>query len=260
MACNGFSADGTDTIMELPSYIALSYLTAQQRALDVTAGNLANAGTAGFKAERVLFSDWLGKQPGVNGDHGRAPVAFVQDRATWREQAEGALQHTGNPLDLAITGEGFFTVDTPRGPRLTRAGRFTPQPDGSITDTQGNALLDAGGQPLRLSPADINLAVTAEGQLGSENGAIGRIGIVQPTDSAQMQTEGGTELRSNAATAPVAQPHIVQGALEDSNVKPILEMTKMMDGLRSFQFTAQMVEQESQRLQNAIDKLTPPKG
>ena len=246
--------------MELTTYVALSYLSAQQRALDVTAANLANAGTAGFKAERVLFSDWLAGQQGTDGSRGKQPVAFVQDRATWREQAEGAVQHTGNPLDLAIGGEGYFTVDTPRGPRLTRAGRFTPQPDGSITDAQGDALLDAGGQKLRLSPADVTLTVTADGQLSSENGTIGRIGVVQPSDAAQMRYEGSTELRADTPTAPVGQPRVMQGALEDSNVQPILEMTRMMDGLRSFQFTAQMVEQESQRLQNAIDKLTPPKG
>ena len=75
-----------------------------------------------------------------------------------------------------------------------------------------------------------------------------------------MRPEGSTELRADAATSPVSQPRVLQGALEDSNVQPILEMTRMMDGLRSFQFTAQMVEQESQRMQSAIDKLTPPKG
>ena len=245
--------------MELTTYVALSYMSAQQRALDVTAANLANAGTSGFKAERVLFSDWLSKQGGTDGSHGRQPGAFVQDRATWREQAEGPLQHTGNPLDLAIGGDGYFTVDTPRGPRLTRAGRFTPQPDGTITDAQNEPLLDAGGQKLRLSPADITLTVTADGQLSSENGTIGRIGIVQPTDTAQLRTEGDSGLRADTPTTPVAQPRVLQGVVEDSNVRPILEMTRMMDGLRSFQLTAQMVEQEGQRQQNAIDKLTPPR-
>ncbi len=245
--------------MELTSYVALSYLSAQQRALDVTAANLANAGTSGFKAERVLFSDWLAKQNGTDGSHGTKPVSFVQDRATWRDQAEGPLQHTGNPLDLAIGGEGFFTVDTPRGPRLTRAGRFTAQSDGTISDTQGNALLDTAGQKLRISPADINLTVTADGAISSENGTIGRIGVVQPADLAKLQGEGGTVLKADTPTSPVAQPKVVQGAIEDSNVQPIMEMSRMMSGLRSFQFTAQLVEGEAQRMQGAIDKLTQRK-
>ena len=245
--------------MELTTYVALSYMAAKQRALDVTAANLANAGTNGFKAERVLFSDWLSSQQATDGSRGRQPVSFVQDRATWREQSEGPLQHTGNPLDLAIGGDGYFTVDTPRGPRLTRAGRFTPQPDGTITTAKGEALLDAGGQKLRLSPADITLTVTSDGQLSSENGTIGRIGVVQPTDTAQVRSEGDDSLRADTPTATVASPRVLQGVLEDSNVQPILEMTRMMDGLRSFQLTSQMVEQESQRQQNAIDKLTPPR-
>ena len=246
--------------MELTTYVALSYLSAKQRALDVTAGNLANAGTLGFKAERVLFSDWLGQQRGTDGSRGTKPVAFVQDRATWREQAEGSLQHTGNPLDLAITGDGYFTVDTARGPRLTRAGRFAPQADGTIADGQGEALLDTAGQKIRLSPADVTLTVTADGELTSENGPIGRIGVVQPVDPAKLLAEGSTTMKADTPTSPVAQPKIVQGAVEDSNVQPIMEMTRMMDGLRCFQLTAQMVEQEGQRMQSAIDKLSQQKG
>jgi flagellar basal-body rod protein FlgF len=246
--------------MELTTYVALSYLSAKQRSLDVTAANLANAGTTGFKAERVLFSDWLGKQQGTDGSRGTKPVAFVQDRATWRETVEGSIQHTGNPLDLAISGDGFFTVDTPRGPRLTRAGRFAPQADGTVTDGLGQALLDTTGQKIRLSPADVSLSVTAEGELSSENGPIGRIGIVQPTDPAKLQAEGSTTLKADTPTAPVSQPKLIQGALEDSNVQPIMEMTTMMDGLRNFQLTAQMVEQEGQRMQAAIEKLSQQKA
>ena len=241
--------------MELPSYVALSYMTAQSRALEVHATNLANAGTSGFKAERMLFSDWLGRQNGPEGPMGRQPTKFVQDRATYREQAEGPLSHTGNPLDLAIAGDGFFTVDTARGPRLTRAGRFSPQADGTIADHDGNALLDTAGQKLRLSAADINLSVTADGRIESENGPIGRVGIVQPEDPARMTAEGSTTLRADGPTAPVDRPRVIQGSVEDSNVQPVIEMTKMMAGLRSFQFAAQFVEGEATRQQNAIDKI-----
>ena len=246
--------------MELPSYVALSYLTAQGRALDVTATNLANASTPGFKAERVLFSDWLSRQTGTDGSHGKKPVSFVQDRATYRDDAAGSLTHTANPLDLAIGGDGFFTVDTARGPRLTRAGRFTPQPDGTIADSQGNALLDVAGQKLRLSPADINLTVTADGAIESENGRIGRVGVVQPDDPMRMKAEGGTLMNAETATAPVDRPRVIQGAVEDSNVQPVMEMSRMMSGLRSFQFTAQFIESEAQRMQSAIDKITQRKA
>lgn len=246
--------------MELASYVAMSYLSAQGRAIEVRAGNLANAGTAGFKAERVLFSDWLGRQQGTDGAEGRKPVQFVQDRATYRDHAPGALSHTGNPLDLAITGDGYFTVDTARGPRLTRAGRFAPQADGTLADNEGNALLDTAGQKLRLGAADTTLNVTADGAIESENGRIGRVGIVQPADTARMTAEGGTTLRADTATAPVDRPRIVQGAVEDSNVQPVLEMTGLMTGLRNFQFVSQFIDGEATRQQSAIDKLTQRKA
>ena len=242
--------------MELPSYVALSYMMAQTRAQEVTAANLANAGTAGFKAERVLFSDWLERQNGAEVARGGKPVAFTQDRATYREQAAGTLTHTGNPLDLAISSDGFFTIDTARGPRLTRAGRFSAQPDGTIGDAQGNALLDAAGQRMRTAAADVTLTVSADGAISSENGPIGRIGVVQPADVNRMTAEGATAMRADGDTAPVAQPKIIQGALEDSNVQPVLEMTRMMSGLRSFQFASQFVEAEATRMQSAIEKIT----
>ncbi len=131
--------------------IAASRLIAQQRALDVAADNIANANTPGYKAVRVQFSDWLSRQTGAATPRGGAIIAFTQDRATWRDLQPGPLSHTGNPLDLAITSAGYFTVSTPQGPRLTRAGRFGLLPDGTIADAAGNALLNTTGQPIQLS-------------------------------------------------------------------------------------------------------------
>ena len=242
--------------MQVTTDVALSRLIAQQRALDVTAANLANANTPGFKAERVVFADWLSRQAGTDAPRGGQAVAFMQDRATYREQQAGPLQHTGNPLDLALGGDGYFTVDTPRGPRLTRAGRFAPMPDGRLGDADGNALLDRAGQPIRLSAADTTLTVTADGSISSQNGRLGRIGVVQPADPSRMAAEGARLLRADTPTAPVAQPRMVQGAVEDSNVQPILETTRMMNDLRQFQFTSQLVQGEADRMQSAIDKLT----
>ena len=242
--------------MELTTDIALSRLIVQQRALDVTATNLANAGTPGFKAERTVFSDWLNKQTGTDSPRGGGTVAFMQDRATYRDQQAGPLQHTGNPLDLAVSGNGFFTVDSPRGPRLTRAGHFTPLPDGRLGDVDGNALLDRAGQPIRLSAADSIITVTADGTVSNQNGRLGQIGLVQPGDPNRMTAEGARTLRADGPTAAVAAPQIVQGAVEDSNVQPVMEMTRMMTDLREFQFTTQFVQAESDRRQSAIDKLT----
>ena len=242
--------------MQNATSVALSRLVAQQRAMDVTANNLANADTPGFKTGRTLFADWLSTQTGVDPVPGGRTVAFTQDRANYRDQAAGSLNHTANPLDLAITGPGFFTVQTKGGPMLTRAGRFSLQADGTVADESGNALLDTTGKPMRVAAADTALQVAGDGTLSSENGQLGKIGVVQPADLNRMETQGNRLLTAGTPTTPVTQPKLVGGALEESNVQPIAETTRMMNDLREFQFVTQFVEAEGQREQTAIDKLT----
>ena len=242
--------------MQNSTSVALSRLVAQQREMDVTATNLANANTPGFKTGRVLFADWLDRQTGVDPVRGGRTMSFTQDRATYREQAEGPLSHTANPLDMAITGAGFFTVQTKAGPMLTRAGRFNLQSDGTVVDVDGNALLDSGGQKLKVSTADTALSVSGDGTLSSENGRIGKIGIVKPADVNKMQAQGDHLFTAGSDTSVVTQPKIVGGSLEDSNVQPVAETTRMINELRQFQFVTQFVQGESERQQSAIDKLT----
>ncbi len=246
--------------MEVPSNGALSRLMAQSRALEVTATNLANANTPGFKAGWMQFSDWLSRSTGTEPPRGGRAVAFVQDRATYRDQQAGPLQQTGNPFDLAVSGEGYFTVDTARGPRLTRAGRFSPLPDRRLGDAEGNALLDTAGQPIRIAATDSAVVMASDGTLSSQNGRLGRVGVVTPADAMRLTPEGGRTLRADTDTAPVTRPQLIQGMIEDSNVQPMIEMTRMMADLREFQFTTQFVQGEADRLQSSIDKLTQRKA
>ena len=246
--------------MDLNTSIAASRLVAQQRAMDVTANNLANANTPGFKRQQVQFADWLSRQNGIDVPRGGQILAYTQDRATWRDAQQGALSHTGNTYDLALTGEGYFTVDTPRGVRLTRDGRFGAAPDGTLADSSGNAVLDSNGQPLRIPPNTTRLAIAGDGTLSGDAGPLGKIGVVKPNDPARLQAEGATLMNAPTGTAPVAAPGIVQGALEESNVQPVLELTRMMNDAREFQFVSQYVQAESDRQQSAIDKLLPANG
>lgn len=242
--------------MENATTIALSRLIAQQRGLDVTATNLANSGTPGFRAERVLFSDWLAREPAGGEPPGGETLSYTQDRATYRDHQPGTLRHTSNPLDLAMAGDtGWFTVQTAGGPRLTRAGHFALNAGGTIIDEQGNALLDATGRPLQVTPSDTRISVAGDGTVSSENGQIGRIGVVEPQDVNKLQAEGGRLFASASGTTPVATPRVVQGAMEDSNVQPIAEMNRMMNDLREFQFTSQIIQGEDDRQNGAIDKI-----
>jgi flagellar basal-body rod protein FlgF len=242
--------------MDSPGYIILSRLVAQMRSTELAAHNLANADTPGFRATRPVFAEHLARQREVDMPRQGRDVAYSWDRATWRDTDPGPIQTTGNPLDIAIAGEGWFAVQTERGERYTRAGRFSIGANGQVVDQGGNPLLNANGQPITVAPNDTRLEVSGDGTLRSENGVIGRIRLVRFEDEQAMRAEGGRLF--DAADQPpqeVAQPRLVQGALEGSNVQAVVELTRMMAELREFQLATQFMERDNERQQSAIDRL-----
>ncbi|MBP0492498.1 flagellar hook-basal body complex protein [Roseomonas indoligenes] len=243
--------------MDNPGYIALSRLVAQNRAVDVLAHNMANAETPGFRASRPVFTAYLERQREAAAVPGGESAYFTQDRATWREEAPGPVQTTGNPLDVAISGAGFFAVQTPRGERYTRAGRFSLGPEGTVVDMEGNALLGAGGNPLQMAPGDTRLVIRGDGTLRSENGEIGRIRVVRFEDGQDLVAEGSRLLAASPGQAPepVERPALVQGAVEGSNVQPVSELTRLTAEMREFQFMAQFAEKEGDRLSGAVERI-----
>lgn len=246
--------------MENTTYIALSRLDAQQRAMDVISNNISNANTSGFKAGRTLFSDYLSRQDRLDPPRGGRELAYTQDRATYTDGREGSLSVTGNPLDLALTGAGYFTVATPNGTRLTRAGQFGITPDGRIADENGESLLGTDGNPLTVGDSGAPVHIASDGTISNAEGTVGKIAVVDATRPNSLVAEGSRLSRATADTAPVAAPRITQGALESSNVQPIDELTRMIKTQRDFQLTTQLVEEESQRQQSAIDKLSQSPG
>lgn len=246
--------------MNLAGAIATSRLVAQQRAMDITAANLANAGTPGYRAQRVQFADWLSRQQADRAPPGGRVIAFTQDRASWREQRPGAIAQTGNPLDMAVTGDGYFTVQSKEGTRLTRAGKFGLTADGTIADEAGNALLGQDGQKLRIPAGSAQIIITGDGAIATEAGPVGRVGVVRPEDPMRLRAEGERLFRAEGPTQPVTEPGIVQGSLEGSNVQPILETTRMMAALREFQFIGQFVQGEADRQKEAIDRILRPRS
>lgn len=239
--------------MDNPGYIILARLSSQQRASQYTAQNLANADTPGYRATRPVFAQHLDRD--ARGGIERQ-VAYSWDRASWRDLAPGPLQATGNPLDVALGGEGYFAVETPRGERFTRAGRFSIGGQGRLEDAQGNAVLGAEGRPIAIGPADTRIEILGDGTIRSENGVLGRIRVVRFENEQALRAEGD-RLFDAAGQAPedVARPAVVQGSLEGSNVQSIREMTRMMEELREFQMASQFLEREGERQQSAVERL-----
>lgn len=244
--------------MDSPGYIVLSRLVAQSRATAVTANNIANLDTPGFRAQRPLFGTMLERQMAVVAPPGGRELAFAQDRATWRDTAPGTLARTGNPLDMAIAApEGFFAVETPRGERFTRAGRFQLNAEGQVVDLDGQPVLGADGRPIRTSPGDTRIEVMGDGTIRSENGELGRLRVVRFENPQRLTAEGDRLFAAPAdmPAQPVERPGVVQGAVEGSNVRPVIELTRMTEEMRQFQMTVQMAEREGERLGTAVERI-----
>lgn len=245
--------------MDSPGHIVLSRLAAQSRTQQVTAHNLANADTPGFRASRPIFASFVEAQ-GRGVERSQRPAHYAWDRATWRDTAPGPIRQTGNPLDLAIQGPGFFVVETPRGERYTRAGHFSIGADGRIVDAEGHALLSDQGRPIAVGPADTNIEIRGDGSVRSQNGPLGRVRVVRFEDEQRLRAEGQRLFAADDEPQPVPRPAVVQGALEGSNVQSVVEMTRMMEELREFQMAVQFAEREGERQNQAIDRILRRRG
>lgn len=244
--------------MDSPGYIVLSRLIAAQRATAVTAHNIANADTPGFRGSRPVFGTVLERQMGAETPRGGRDLAFAQDRATWRDGNAGALQRTGNPFDLAISDPGgFFVVQTQGGERFTRAGRFTLDQEGRVVDPEGRAVLGAGGQPVQLPPGATRIEVRGDGSVATQDGVVGQLRVVRFGDPQRLQAEGDRNFTApeDMPPEPVERPGVVQGAVEGSNVRPVIELTRLTDDMRHFQMVTQMAEREGERLGSAVERI-----
>jgi flagellar basal-body rod protein FlgF len=197
-------------------YAAFSGLLARSQALDLAAGNLANAGTTGYRAERDYFRSAVVGPDALHSQLNLTLNDFGVLGGTRLDLGQGAVTPTGNPLDLAIEGDGFFAVQTKQGIRYTRDGRFERAQDGTLTTQAGEPVLDARHQPVRVPAGEI--VVGADGSV-SVNGAIaGQIAVVDFGSGAGLTAEGGHRYAASAPTQPgVATGQVHQGALESSN-------------------------------------------
>ncbi len=202
--------------MDSGYYAAFSGLLARSQALDLAAGNLANAGTTGYRAERDYFRSAVVGPDALHSQLNLTLNDFGVLGGTRLDLGQGAVTPTGNPLDLAIEGDGFFAIQTKQGIRYTRDGRFERAQDGTLTTQAGEPVLDARHQPVRVPAGEI--VVGADGSV-SVNGAIaGQIAVVDFGSGAGLTAEGGNRYAASAPTQPgVATGQVHQGALESSN-------------------------------------------
>ena len=242
--------------METTSLIALSSQSGLRRQIDIVANNIANMNTNGFKGERMMFVEHLVKSRGGGNLTGRK-LSYVRDIATMTDHSIGSMQKTGNPLDLAVINEGFFVVQTDKGERYTRNGRFQLDDGGQIVTQSGDPLLSSGDQPFFLSPEDTEITIARDGTISTNNGELGKIKLVTFDNLQQLKRFAGGLFSSKEKPKEVENPDIAQGTLEGANVKPIFEMAKMIELSRKYDNIRNFIDREDERMRNMIKEMGP---
>ena len=239
--------------METTSLISLSRQAGLRRQMEVVANNIANMNTVGFKGEHMMFVDHFVKSRG-----GEKPfpekLHFVRDVATFRNSVEGEINQTGNALDVALAGPGYFVVQTPDGERYTRNGRFQLDQSGQLVTQEGFTVLTEGGS-IVLGARDASVNVARDGTVATESGALGKLRIVSFDNDAVLRQTGNTLFRADAPPRAVEKPVVVQGALESSNVQPIVEITRMIEVQRSYESVARFIDREDERIRGLIREM-----
>lgn len=237
--------------METTIPVTVSRQDALKRELSLIAHNLANLSTTGYRAERMLFDEALRKAGAAE------PVSFVVDRASYLEERPGPIETTDRPLDAALDGDGWFSVETSDGVRFTRDGRFHRAEDGSLVTLDGNLVLDETGAPIVLDDTVTQFVIATDGEVTVDGVGVGRLGVVSFPDDQRLLREAGGLYRAenNGEGAPALDVKVLQGALERSNVDPILEITRLMEATRAYTQSAQSGVDTHDLKRSAIERL-----
>lgn len=233
-------------------YSAASGMAAQQRELDAVAGDLANESTPGYKSERVAFGDLLYSELDDAGTT-TTTGAGAGARTIGRERAQGAPIATGNPLDLAIEGDGYFQVKLPNGQTgLTRNGSFALDAQGQIVDAAGNPLQPPISLPRGVKPEEVSIA--PDGTVTAGKRALGKVELASVPAPDRLLAAGDGVFEANAASGaigPAGEAPIAQGALEGSNVDVAEAMANLVTTQRAYQLDSSAIQTENQMAQIA---------
>lgn len=236
--------------MDNASYTMLTRMSGLRRELQVVAHNIANSATTGYRKEGVVFSEFV---VGLGRDEPSLSMALGNTRQTL--QLQGAMSQTNGRFDFAVEGDGFFQLETAQGPRLTRAGLFTPNAAGELVNPDGHRLLDAGGAPIFVPPDARDVTMARDGTLSADGVPIGQVGLFQPADPVTMSRAAGTLFAVEGEIIPAEDPQILQGFLEESNVNPMIELSRMIEVQRAYERGQRMLDREDERIKGVIQTL-----
>lgn len=233
-------------------YTALSGAVAEERNLEILSDNMANARTPGFKAERLTFSSLLAAQEGVDGANtSRVQVQVAGSQNDW---TQGNMKATGRPLDVALRGPGFFSVQTDQGERLTRQGNFIHSADGALRTQVGHQVMGESG-PINARP-DLALTIDKNGAVFSGGSFVDTLKRVEAPVLSELTREGNSLWRpENAANLRDVGTLIEVGSLEMSNVNPVNALTQMISTQRHYEMYHRAIENGRNIQQKAAQEL-----
>jgi flagellar basal-body rod protein FlgF len=245
--------------MDNTLYVGLSRQMTLQRALDVTANNIANADTAGFKVESLTVQTDAETPAAAPATQ---PINYVLDRGLARNFGQGPLDQTSNPFDAAIEGPGFFTIQTANGPRYTRDGRFAVDASGKLTDKQGNAVEGVGGGAITIDPQNGPFSISKDGVVSQispqgQTVQVGKLGVVRFSDLSALSKEGDNLYSAAGGQTPIpaTDARIHQGMVEKSNVQPVTEIVRLIDITRAYERVSNMMTQTQDLSESAVERL-----
>lgn len=241
--------------MDPISILAASGLRARMESLDMLANNLANTGTNGYKND-VEFYTLFTNESADGGELGAPSTEPMIDRH-WTDFSQGLLQPTSNPLDLALSGKGLFTVTGPSGPLYTRNGSFKVSPQGNLVTAEGYPLTEQAGGKIQLDPA-LPVEVSADGAVSQVGQAVGQLQIVEFADHTPLMKQGNNYFRNvNPDVKPqaVTDTEVRQGAVEASNVKAPESAVHLIGILRQFEMLQKAINVAGDMNKQAIEQV-----
>ncbi len=242
--------------MDTISHVALSLEAAMRREMEVTANNIANANTSGFRSERVVFEAFV-----ETGSESEGENSFVIDVGSYADLRAGALSATGNPLDVALSGTGWLAYRTEDGrTAYGRDGRFSIDADGNLVTVTGTQVLDIGGGTIAVPPDAGSIEIASDGTLSTEAGVpLARIGVFDLPGIQSFERLGGGLFvppeGQQAGAVPALGTTVVQGSLEASNLQPIVEMTRLMEIQKAYERATKITQTHDELARDAIRRI-----
>jgi flagellar basal-body rod protein FlgF len=237
--------------MQISSYVALSGQLALEKRMETLASNIANANTPGFKSEVIDFKSQFGQF------HDRQ-TTFVEVGQTRLDMSAGGFTHTGNPLDLAVSGDAAFGFESATGIYYSRDGRLTLAPDGRLHNAAGHSVVDASNTPILLDPAAGEPAIGADGRISQNGKTVGQIGLYAIPAGSGFHRKGSAGFvpdQTPEAIVDFARTSVQQGYVEGSNVNTTTEMVNLIAVSRAFEAASTLADRTMEAERNALETL-----